>query len=96
MNADSNCTTSAANGTTGTSRLEEHDRRFERGAVGKSPGELYNPRDPKRREKEVAIAVLADKGCVGTGKESSISAVESPAASVEGVVQGVEALTVSS
>ena len=96
MSANSNNTTSAVNGTTGTSRLEEHDKQFERGAVGKSPGELYNPRDPKRREKEVASAVLADKEGVGTGKENSVPVVENPAASVEGVVQGIETLTVSS
>ena len=96
MNANSNSANSVANGATGASRLEEHDMQFERGAVGKNPGELYNPRDPKRREKEVASAVLADKEGVRAGKESSIPSVESPAASVEGVVQGVEALTVSS
>ena len=93
MNSNSTCTNSAVNG---TSRLEEHDKQFERGAVGKSPGELYNPRDPRRREKEVASAVLADKECVGAGKESLVPVVENPVASVEGVVQGVEALTVSS
>ena len=96
MNTNSNNTTSVVNDTTGTSRLEEHDKQFERGAVGKSPGELYNPRDPKRREKEVASAVLADKEGVGAGKDSSIPAAESLAASVEVVVQGVEVLTVSS
>ena len=92
MNASSTCTSSEVNGTTCTSRLEEHDKQFERGAVGKSPGELYNPRDPRRREKEVANAVLADKECVGV---SLVPVVENPA-SVEGMVQGVEALTVSS
>lgn len=69
---------------------------FDRGAVGKSPCELYNPRDPKRREKEIASAVLADKEGIGAGEESSVPAVENPAASVEGVLQGVEALTVAS
>ena len=96
MNASSTCTASEANDTTGTSRLEEHDKQFQRGAVGKSLGELYNPRDPKRREKEVASAVLVDKEGVGAGKEGLVSVVENPAASVEGAVRGIEALTVSS
>ena len=96
MNANSTCTSSAVNGSICTSRLEEHDKQFERGAVGKSPGELYDPRDPRRREREVASAVLADKEYAGTGKEGLVPVVENPAASVEGVVQGVEALTVSS
>jgi len=96
MSANSDNATSAVNGTTGTSRLEEHDRHFERGAVGKSAGELYNPRDLRRREKEVANAVLADKDGVGAGKESSVPMVEKPSASIEGVVQGIETLAVSS
>jgi hypothetical protein len=95
MSANSNVT-SAVNGTTSATRLEEHDKHFERGAVGKSPGELYNPRDPKRREKEVANAVLVDKDGMGTRKDSPVPAVEKPAASVEGVTQGMEILTVSS
>jgi len=93
---NSNSTTSAVDGITNTGRLEEHDKQFERGAVGKSLGELYNPRDPKRREKEVASAILADKDGIGAVQEGSIPAVENPAASVEGVIPGVEALTVSS
>jgi hypothetical protein len=96
MNANGTCTAPEVNGTTGTSRLEEHDRQFERGTVGRSLGELYNPRDSKRREKEVASAVLVDKEGLGAGKEGLVSVVENPAASVEGVVRGVEALTVSS
>jgi len=97
MNTNSTSTTSAVNGTAGTSRLEEHDNQFERGAIGKSADELYNPRDPKRREKEVASAVLADKEGVGVGgKESSVLSIQSPAVGVEGVVHGVEVLTVSS
>jgi len=96
MNANSTCMSSAVNGTTGSCRLEEHDKQFERGAIGRSPGELYDPRDPRRREKEVANAVLADKEGVGAGKENLLPVVENPAASVEGVVQGVEALAISS
>lgn len=96
MNSNGTCTTSASNGAIDTSRLEEHDRQFERGAVGKSLGELYNPRDPKRREKEVASAVLADKESIGAGNETSALMVESPVASVEGVARGVEALTITS
>lgn len=96
MNSNGTCTTSASNGVIDTSRLEEHDRQFERGAVGKSLGELYNPRDPKRREKEVASAVLADKESIGAGNETSALMVESPVASVEGVARGVEALTITS
>jgi len=96
MSANSNGTTSVVNGTTSASRLGEHDTQFERGAVGKSPGELYNPRDPKRREREVASMILADKEGVGAGRGSTGLTVEKPHAGVEGVVQGIETLTVSS